>query len=322
MRVDRAAWLAERQAGIGGSDVAAILGLSPWASAVDVYLSKVEPVEDRDLGEPAYWGNVLEKVVADEYTLRTGRPAWSVNATLRVPSMPWLLANIDRAVGEKADVLDGRLVGADGILECKTASAFKSSDWGRDGDDDEVPVHYAAQCMHYLAVTGLDWCDVACLIGGQRFVTKRINRDEDTIAAMIAKVADFWHQHVLARVPPPPTSAADVLRLYPQDDGAAVEAGEQALLAYNQAVALRQQIEALETELEGHTEALKLALGPCAALTLDGKPIVTWKAAKASARTDWKALAEQFKPDPEWQDRFAAATTTVPGSRRLIFVKR
>ena len=318
----RLEWLAQRQQGIGGSDVAAILGLSPWSTPLDVYLSKTEPAEDRDLGEPAYWGNVLESVVADEYSRREKRPVIEVATTLHAPSMPWVLANIDRAVGHFARVEGGRLVGADGILECKTASAFKAADWGRDGDDNEVPVHYAAQCMHYLAVTGLDWCDVACLIGGQRFVSKRINRDEDTISAIIEKVSIFWHDHVLARVPPAPRTSADVLRLHPQDDGEAVEAGEEALLAYSHACVLRQQIEQLEAELEQHTETLKRTIGARSALTVDGKQIVTWKAAKASQKTDWKSVAESYKPDPEWRARFAAATTNVPGSRRLIFCKR
>ena len=188
---DRIQWLARRQSGIGGSDVAGILGLSPWATPLDVYLSKVEPAEDRDLGEPAYWGNVLEAVVADEYAKRTGQILAAVPELLRSVDHEWMVANIDRAIGGGSEVVDGVLINADGLLECKTASAFKGSTWGRDDDDDAVPVHYAAQAMWYLAVTGHEWIDVACLIGGQRFVQKRITRDEDTIGAMIERCSVF-----------------------------------------------------------------------------------------------------------------------------------
>lgn len=315
-------WLARRQSGIGGSDVAGILGLSPWATPLDVYLSKVEPPVERDLGEPAYWGNVLESVVADEYQRRTRSPVVAVPELLRSVDHDWMVANIDRAIGSGVEVVDGVLINADGLLECKTASAFKRSDWGRDDDDDAIPTHYAAQAMWYLAVTGHEWIDVAALIGGQRYTQKRITRDDDTIAVMVERCRAFWFEHVATRTPPPPTTAADVLTLYPADDGQSVEAGERELVAYSEAVALRQQIEALEAELEARTEALKVAIGERAALTCDGRQLVTWKAAKASQRTDWKALAESFKPNPEWQDRFAAATTTVPGSRRFIFCKK
>ena len=324
MRVaeDRTAWLAQRQRGIGGSDVAAILGLSPWTTPLDVYLQKTGPVVDRDLGEPAYWGTVLEGVVADEYSKRAERPIIEVRATLHAAHADWMLANIDRAVGHFARVEAGRLVGADGLLECKTASAFKASDWGRGDDEDAVPVHYAAQCMWYLAVTGQEWIDVACLIGGQRFVQKRVVRDEETIAAIVERCSAFWHGCVVQRKAPEPTSSRDVITLYPEDNGQAVEAGEAELAAYSEALALRQQIEALEAELEQRTETLKVAIGERAALTLDGRQLVTWKAAKASTKTDWKVIAEQYKPDPEWAERFAAATTIAPGSRRLVFCKR
>lgn len=332
----REEWLRRRAAGIGGSDVPAILGLSPWRTALDIYLSKIEPPEEKDLGEPAYWGNVLEDVVAREYAMRTGNRVQRINGLVQRPDRPWMIANLDRTIvtpGTRARLDDtGQLRGIDGLLECKTANAFAASDWGADGDDEAIPTHYAAQGTWYLAVTGAPWIDFACLLGGQKFLVKRLHRDEEVIAAITLAAQRFWHEHVLARVPPPPQTASDVAKLWPQDNGQAIEADEQLLVAYNEARALRERIEADEKVLEGHVNAIKTRLGEASALTLGGKPIVTYKKAADSQRTDWKASADQIKG---WlieqgieggvdavRDIINRNTETVKGSRRFLFTKQ
>lgn len=333
----REEFLARRRAGIGGSDVPAILGLSPWKTPLDVYLAKVEPERVEDTaGEPAYWGSVLEDVVAQEFALRTGAKIQRVNAQLRHPRIACMVANIDRAIvtpGSRARIdADGVLRGADGLLECKTTNAFKASDWGRDGDDEAIPTHYAAQAMAYLAVTGLPYCDFAVLIGGQRFLTKRLERDDALIAEIEARVAAWWADHVERRVPPPPQTADDVATLFPADNGETVEADEQLLIAFNEAVALREQIERAEADLEQRITAMKLAIGEASAIGINGRPIVTWKRAKDSSRTDWKQAADAIKG---WlveheidggvdavRSIIDAATSPVAGSRRFIFTKQ
>lgn len=69
----RAAWLKGRRTGIGGSDVAAVLGLNPWKTPLDVWNDKLGLSEDKEMSEPAYWGTVLEDTVAKEFQLRTGK---------------------------------------------------------------------------------------------------------------------------------------------------------------------------------------------------------------------------------------------------------
>lgn len=100
----------------------------------------------------------------------------------------WILANLDRVVvGERA------------ILECKTASAYLSDEW----NGEEIPEAYILQVQHYLAVTGYDRAYLACLVGGQKFVHKSIERDEEVIKAIIDIEKDFWINHVEKRIPPP-----------------------------------------------------------------------------------------------------------------------
>lgn len=320
---DKTAWLAARKQGIGGSDIAAILGLSPWKTPVDVYLDKTNqtPAEYQE-SEPAYWGTVLEEVVAHEYAKRNDRKVQRITQMLRHPEREWMIANLDRAIvtpGSRARFDNGRLLGADGILECKTASAYKAGEWGTATDEDAVPTHYAAQCMWYMAIAGLDYCDIAVLIGGQKYLDKRIERDDETIRGMVERADEFWHKHVLERIPPEPTTAGDVAKLFPQDNGQVIEADRNTLQAFIRARQLRQQIGTLEKELEGEMTALKIAIGAHSVLTVEGQPVFTYKKAKDSVTTDWQAIAQHVAGGTVAPDLIKQFSTTKTGSRRALF---
>lgn len=317
----RAGWLQQRRTGIGGSDIAAILGLSPWRTPVDVYLDKVGQTPlDTELGEPAYWGTVLEDVVATEFTRRTGRRVQRVNSILRHPGHTWALASIDRAVvaeGTRARAESGVLKGAAGLLECKTGGAYAAKDWqGLDGSD-SLPVHYAAQCMWYLAVTGQEVCEVAALIGGNSYLLRRVERDDTTIKAMLEQADAFWRRHVIERRAPEPRTGADAAKLFPQDSGDLIDVSHDA-----EAIALVQDLRACNArldEIEGQREALidaiKLRIGEASGLAMDGKAIVSWKAAKPSNRTDWKAVAAAMGATAQLIQQHTEQTA---GSRRFL----
>lgn len=315
-------WLLSRRAGIGGSDIAAILGLSPWRSQLDVFLDKTateKPVDQQT--EPMYWGTVLEDVVAREYAMRTGRRVQRVNAMLRHPKHDWMLGNIDRAVvadGSRAR-LDafGRLAGADGIVECKTVSAYKADDWAGPDGSDCLPVYYTAQAMWYLAISGADWCDVPALIGGQKYVIRRVERDDETIKGMIEKAEDFWRGHVLAGIAPEPRTGSEAARLFAKDTGELLDITSDIELQrlIDDLLTAQDSRKAAEMAEDSIKDRLQLAIGAHAGLAVDGRPVITWKAAKDSQVTDWKALASSLKPAP---DLVAQFTTTKPGSRRFL----
>lgn len=188
LNMDRAQWLQARTQGIGGSDVSAIAGLNKWKSAVQVFLEKTQAIEKEDVqSEAAYFGNVLEEVVAKEFAKRTDLKVQRKNAILQHPEYPWMLANVDRLiVGEKIG------------LECKTASEYLKKEW----EDEEVPAAYLLQCQHYMAVTGYEAWWIAVLIGGNKFVHKKIERDEELIQYLIDIEKDFWLNNVEKNEPP------------------------------------------------------------------------------------------------------------------------
>lgn len=297
---DRIEFLAARRLGIGGSDIGAIMGLSKWKSPVDVWLDKTGRIEpDLEMSEPAYFGIELESFVATEYSKRSGNKVQRVNQAMKHPEHNWMLANIDRAVvadGSRARLdKDGKLTGIKGLLECKTASAYLDREWS----DDSAPLAYVAQCQWYMAVTGAEWCDLAVLIGGQKYVCHRIDRDESLIAAVIEAGRQFWFGNVIADFPPTPRTPEETLALFPsntRDD--LVLASDDIMHALEAYQLLKQKAKGVDDEMATVKAAIQSFIGSHAGLCdMQGSPLATWKQSKPSQKTNWKEAAAQIKAE-------------------------
>jgi putative phage-type endonuclease len=208
--------LEERRTGIGGSDVASIVGLSPWKTANAVYLEKRGEIEDEDISEKPViiFGNMLEQVVADFYTRQTGEKLEKRNKLIRHKKYPQLIANIDR-----------KIVGRPAVFEAKTADKFTIGKWGEDGSDD-VPEHYRVQVEHYFNVTGYDEGVLAVLIGGNEFRQYPITRDQELSEMLMEQCLHFWEK-VEKGFPPEidfaHANAIDTIkRMYPGTDGTTI----------------------------------------------------------------------------------------------------
>lgn len=184
-------WLEVRKHGIGGSDVAALMGLSRYKQPYTLWLEKRGEIEPEDISgkQAVMWGNILEPVVGEHYAeLHPDRAVRRVNAVCRSLSRPHAQASLDY------EVHDPEL--GWGVLEIKTAGFRSSDDWA-----DGVPLYYLTQVMHYLSVTGRMFADVAVLIAGQDYREYRVTRDEEDIAAIDSAVDMFW-QSVVEGVEP------------------------------------------------------------------------------------------------------------------------
>jgi len=260
-------WLKARKKGIGGSDAAAIAGLNKWKSPVAVYLDKIGQASEEDrAGESAYWGNVMEDIVAQEFSKRTGLKVRRRNAILQHPEHPFMLANVDRLI-----------VGKKEGLECKTASEYLKEEW----KDDEVPAQYLIQCQHYMAVTGYEAWWIAVLIGGNKFVYKKIERDEELIQYLIDIEKNFWENHVLANVPPMfdgSDASSELLKImYPE---AVPETEIELSPDANKLIEALDQVNAelkdLETRKKEYENQIKAMMGENEK-AFAGERIITWK---------------------------------------------
>ena len=189
-QVNRDQFLAGRKKGIGGSDVAAILGFSPYKSPYQLWLDKTGRSERKESqNESAHFGNLLEDVVAKEFSRRSGVKVQRVTQQLSLENIgePWAIGNIDRAVvnpeiAGRVFFKDGKLTTDQG-LECKTASEYLSKLFGEEGTD-QIPDYYLTQCLWYMKLTGFQVWHLAVLIGGNKFRMYRIERDDDLIESI------------------------------------------------------------------------------------------------------------------------------------------
>ncbi|WP_438447441.1 YqaJ viral recombinase family protein [Gorillibacterium sp. sgz5001074] len=180
-------WLEWRRKGIGGSDVAPLLNLSRYKSALSVYLDKIGQAPEILDNPKMKAGRIMESVVADWFAEETGMKVMRQNAIFQHKQYPFMLANIDRW-----------LPGQNAGLECKNTSEYARSDW----EGTQAPMEYILQCNHYMAVTGAERWYIAVLIGGWDFQWRVIERDEEIIQMLIEREREFWQNHVLAKIPP------------------------------------------------------------------------------------------------------------------------
>ena len=198
---DEEGWLRNRTRGIGGSDVGAICGVSPFTSARQIYLNKTGQFQDSLKPNEAskdrmHFGHMLEPVVADEYALRSGEKIMVVDATLVHKDHPWALANIDRLIVEEVEGPDGTMINKPiGILECKTTSEYMNGEW----ESGEILTSYIYQLNWYLWILGLEKGAFACLVGGNKFYYYEVFRNDELLENTIIPAAkDFWFNNVLA----------------------------------------------------------------------------------------------------------------------------
>lgn len=287
---ERTDFLRARQNGIGGSDIGAILGVSPFKTAVDVYLAKTDPEPAEKQNELFYWGHALEAPIAERFVRDNGVGVIRSPEIATHPDHPWMVANLDGII--KAD--------RPGVLEIKTVSAYGGKDWGVEGSD-EVPLTYVAQVAWYMAVMDFDYARIAALFGGNDYREFRVDRDRELEATLIEKGRVFWHDHVLARVPPTPHTEDDVARLFRRDNGSTIEADDDLFSEVARLKAMKEDAKRLDSEISLTETRIKARMGEASLIAYRGQPLATWKT-QSARRFDAKAfeaahpkLCEQFR---------------------------
>jgi len=297
--INREDWLLARRKGIGGSDIAALVGMSKYNSPMTVYMDKIGEMPATEENEAMYWGNVLEEVVAKEFEKRSGLKVRKKNAIMQHPQYEMALANVDRLV-----------VGKNEGLECKTTSAFLLNEW----NEEEVPPAYFLQCQWYMAVTSYQRWHLAVLIGGNTFKFFTIDRDDELINVLLSKAKDFWNDHVLKHEPPifDGSDASSELLAYMYPESTAdeeIELSPDADKWLSELKKIKEQekeIKKKKTEAENN---IKAEMGTAEIGRVNGQT-VTWKSVEAN-RIDTKALK---KENADLVERYMVSSQ----SRRLL----
>ncbi|WP_431018204.1 YqaJ viral recombinase family protein [Burkholderia gladioli] len=288
---------------IGGSDVAAILGVSPWKTPHELWLQKtgrapreeVTPEQQKRFDR----GHRLEPVVLQMLIDRLEDEGIEVelvrtNERYIDAEHSFLACEIDfelRVTGEVE--IAGELIQFSGEHingDCKTVHPFAAKKWGEEGTD-EVPIDYAAQFMHGLGITGRDYCIVATLIGMDDLLIYWVKRDQETIDGIRSRVVEFWNDCVLADVAPDPIDFDDCKAIYAKSNGGSIEATAEIRDAVFNLIDVKAKIKILEASEEELSYRITAFMQPNAVLTAGGNTIATWKN-QNSTRVDQKLLKE------------------------------
>ena len=285
----------DRRRFVGGSDIAAIMGVgatyadangrriqqtpfSVWAKKTADTLEEMDPDRKRFLDRRKRWEGPIRQMLEEEFEAKIVR----FNQRYVDPTHDFFACELDY---EWLDPVSGLEENG----EIKTVSPFAFGErhgWGEPGTSD-VPIHYAAQAMWGLGITGRRRCMVTALIGLDDLLFYPIERDEETIAGMQKAAVEFWERFVVPRVTPSPQSMEDLRVLMQRAKGRPVELTPEIHGKLLQLRKVRGELEAFgrsEEELAFTVGAFVLAGwgvsnpedGEDATLTLGGVPVATW----------------------------------------------
>lgn len=277
----------DRHKYIGGSDIAAIMGMSRWKTPLKLWAEKTQKLPMADLSniEAVELGTDLEEFVAQKFSQKTGKAVRRAPKEYTHKDYPYMHAHIDRLV-----------TGSEELLECKTASFFKKDEW----EDDEIPQEYILQVMWYLGITGRKIGHIAVLIGGQSFKYKQIEFDAELFNTMVESAKEFWD--CVQNDTPPAVMPDDdetlkdmysdhsefMIELYPDK-----EENKVAMEALEEKIAYLQEIKAHLKNLEAERKEIETALKDIIKGNLGIKTLkysITWKNQKGQYSYDKEAM--------------------------------
>lgn len=292
MRQGTDEWLVERSHGIGGSDIAAVLGLSKYRTPRDVWLDKTGRSQS-SMNEAMDWGHRLEPVVLGRFAEQHGEVE-------TYPLLPGI--HTHRSVPVAKASLDGMLRLPDGTGQPVDA---KTSRYGWD----ELPPDYVIQLQWQMGITETTHGWVAALIGGSSYTEYSIPFQKELFEDALEFAQRFWRDHVLTDVEPDPTRDDDLNTVFHPEAGLQVDIPESLWKAYRVA----RDSESGATKWRKMVEDdLKLMIGDATEVTVNGELVATWRARKGSVTVDRKQL------ETEWPDAFAAVSKQGEGTRTWL----
>lgn len=226
---------------IGGSDAAAILGISKWTTPLKVFHEKTRsPLfvkqEKSVFQRGKRWEAPALEMLIDLLEEQDGEPPRITARNQRYydKEHPFLSCEVDFEMIRFGEPFNG---------EIKTVHIFSSNEWGEKGDE-QVPPYYLAQSQWGMGITGSKRQMLGALFGADSILPFIIERDDETIAAMRQVAVDFWNDHVLKDIPPPPMTMADMALVLPGLRGRPVELSREVAALLDEINAIRQSTKA------------------------------------------------------------------------------
>ena len=269
-------WLDKRRDGIGASDVAGIVGLSPYTNPFTVWAEKVKGTT-KTATEAMEWGRKLENVVLDEYEERTDLSVRGRQVLVHHPKHEWAMATLDGVAFESPVDRGEEEVG--GWAQYAIANVEVKTD-GRYGRWSEVPDHYQIQTQWQMFVTGMEHATLVCLHGGRNFEVYEIPADDRVQQSLYLKATTF-RERFISGDDIPEVDESDyttkVLSDLWKGEGAEVDLSRKVATMWEGLPGLEVEYKRLEAEIKKKKNQMKAAMRDATIAMVDGIPVATWK---------------------------------------------
>ena len=261
-------WYSRRKKGIGGSDSAAVLGVSKWKTPYQVWEDKTGRSEPTEPNQAMRAGTYLEKSIREMYSNETGKmvydPGFSIDK-----EFPFIVGDVDGLCDDR-------------ILEIKNCR----NEW------EEIPIEYFFQVQHYMRLFDMPLADIAVLFHGQEFRIFTVERDESLWDTILPVYQEFW-KCVETDTPPELETLDDVNRAYRYSKEASVILDADSIDKLQRIKTLKKTITGLKEQFSEYEFEVKNKMADNAIGTDEsGKTLVTWRTSKPRETFDSKRFRE------------------------------
>lgn len=291
-------WLEIRKAGLGASDIAAVVGVSPYKTPWQLWAEKSGIMQPQKVGAAAQRGVLLEDAVAKWFELETGNRTRNSNGVVRLVDHPWAMASLDRTI-----------VGSKDLLEIKTSSSPRWQMY-------PVPPEVYAQIQWQAMIMQAPVVWVAALLGGLVFRLERVEANPEYQRNLFAAGQDFMRRVREADAPELDGKDSSAYALaHPQESEQMVEASPEIERLFNAYKEASYEAKLAEQHSQDLEVQIKQAIGEAAGIFGRGW-LATWKQSKPSQVVDWEAIANEMGANPPL---ILKHTKERPGSRRFTW---
>ena len=277
----------ERRHHIGGSDIAAICGLSPYESPISVWEQLTGRAAPKEKNLAMRIGTLAEPMLKTLYEEETGEKLGPA-AGLVHPRYPFIEGHPDAGV-----------LGKRKSVETKTGNIHTAHMWG-EPDTDEVPPHYLVQELLYMHLRDDDEGAMAVLLGGNDFRVYRLHRDHALEERLVEMAVEFWERYVVPGVPPPPDGSERMSEYlsnrYPKSTARLIESSPQAEALARQLREAKEAREGWEYIESKAKQQLQVLIGEDRGVRTEAG-MFSYTQRKGDVRVDWKAVEAEIDPE-------------------------
>ena len=320
-----------RKTMLGGTDMAAIMGVNKYKSGMDVWREKMGLNGEKEVTEAMRWGTSMGPLLLERCRELIEDRSGGGNTVesghfCRHNAFNYLGGHLDGVVVD-LNVPDHDTCPMIAVVECKTAGPYMRQFWGEPWTD-AIPDQYLIQVQHYMLISGLPLTYVGVLFGNKEFLVYVVKRNDDLIREMRDIGVSFWENYVLTKEPPPvdgsKASEATLREMFPSDTGEIVQAPDTLMPTILRLKSFTKQKVDIDAQIQEAKNQIIAEMADAAIMeTPEGR--ISYKKAKDGEKVDWKKVVTELLEKVSFvetkgliQQAIVNHTKPTVGSRRFL----